>query len=329
MRSFLLKITSLFVFLTAAVFFLGLIPNISKPANAASCSISSASVAAGGPKTVTYSGFAQGEGFVLSPVNGSPPVPTNVLTAVSPTDVTIPSGTPSNSYNMVIVTRFPITYTICTGGPFTVTAGTAGTLSCSYTPSTVAPTGTINVTHKGFAVDENILLFGVGMTKVPRLAGTAEDSQTASKTQPVNIPVQIQNGTYNILISTRFPIIVTVCTGGPLVVSDTTTSTATCKSLTDCSNGVGTGVTGFSEKSLIGDFMTKILPIILGIVGMLTIIMIVISGFQFATSSGNPESAAAARGRLTFALVGFAIVALAFALTQIIDVVFLNHSGIF
>ena len=86
---------------------------------------------------------------------------------------------------------------------------------------------------------------------------------------------------------------------------------------------------GFSEENLVGKLVSDIIPIILGLAGFLTVIFIVISGIQFITSSGNPEAAAAARARLTFALVGFIIIILAFAITQLVDTIFLGGSGIF
>ena len=85
----------------------------------------------------------------------------------------------------------------------------------------------------------------------------------------------------------------------------------------------------FTAQGFIGQLLTAILPIILGIAGFLTVIFIVISGIQFMTSSGNPEAAAAARSRLIFAIVGFVLIILAFAITQIVDRIFLGTSGVF
>lgn len=85
----------------------------------------------------------------------------------------------------------------------------------------------------------------------------------------------------------------------------------------------------FTAENLISLFITRLLPIVLGLAGFLTVIIIVISGIQFITSSGNPEAAAAARGRLIFALVGFTIIILAFAITQIVDRIFLGGTGVF
>src|SRR3972149_11638792 len=63
---------------------------------------------------------------------------------------------------------------------------------------------------------------------------------------------------------------------------------------------------------------------ILGIAGFITVIIIIISGIQFVTSGGNPEAAASARGRLTFAIIGFVIISLAFAILQIVNRIFLG-----
>ncbi|MDP2632106.1 MAG: hypothetical protein Q8P25_00080 [Candidatus Curtissbacteria bacterium] len=83
-----------------------------------------------------------------------------------------------------------------------------------------------------------------------------------------------------------------------------------------------------SEQGLVGNLITEILPIILGVGGMLTVIFIIISGIQFITSSGNPEAANAAKGRLIYALIGFAVIVLAFAALQIISAIFLGDTGL-
>ena len=83
-----------------------------------------------------------------------------------------------------------------------------------------------------------------------------------------------------------------------------------------------------SEGTLVGTIISDILPIVLSIAGFITVIIIIISGIQFITSSGNPEAANAARGRLIYALIGFAIIILAFAILQIINTIFLGNTGI-
>lgn len=92
---------------------------------------------------------------------------------------------------------------------------------------------------------------------------------------------------------------------------------------TDIPNEAG-NVGGFSDTGFVTDLVTKFLPAVTGIGAFLSVIMIIISGIQFITSSGNPEAAAAARGRLTFAIVGFVLLVLAFAITVVVETVFLK-----
>ena len=79
-------------------------------------------------------------------------------------------------------------------------------------------------------------------------------------------------------------------------------------------------------------FITQVisafLPAIFGIAGFLTVIFIVVSGIQFILSSGNPEAAAGAKNRLIFALVGFALIILAFAILAIVNRLFLGPTGV-
>lgn len=105
-----------------------------------------------------------------------------------------------------------------------------------------------------------------------------------------------------------------------------TSVTNGCQGFIDClSNISGPNLNPeFTEQGLIGKIISAFLPAILGIAGFVTVIIIIISGIQFVTSGGNPEAAAAARGRLTFAIIGFVIIVLAFAILQIVDQIFLG-----
>lgn len=85
---------------------------------------------------------------------------------------------------------------------------------------------------------------------------------------------------------------------------------------------------GFTEAGFLGQIVGTLLPVILGLAGFITIIIIIISGIQLATSGGNPEAAGAGRGRLINALIGLALIILSFAITQIVDTLFLGNSGI-
>lgn len=107
------------------------------------------------------------------------------------------------------------------------------------------------------------------------------------------------------------------------------TDVSTCEGFIGCLSSVSVpGLKFTNQATFIGDLVTNILPIIFGLAGFVSVIIIVISGIQFITSSGNPEAAAAARNRLIYALIGFVIIILAFAITQIIDKIFLGGSGV-
>lgn len=83
-----------------------------------------------------------------------------------------------------------------------------------------------------------------------------------------------------------------------------------------------------SEQGFIGNLITTILPIVLAVGGFVAVIFIIISGIQFISSGGNPEAAAQARARLMYAIIGFVIIILAFAILQIVDNIFLGGTGI-
>ena len=111
----------------------------------------------------------------------------------------------------------------------------------------------------------------------------------------------------------------------------TGTNFSTCEGFFGCLSGINNPdrLNFTNPATFIEELISSILPIVLGIIAFITVIIIIISGIQFITSSGNPEAAAAARSRLTLAIVGFVIVVLAFAITQIIDKIFLGGSGVF
>lgn len=73
-----------------------------------------------------------------------------------------------------------------------------------------------------------------------------------------------------------------------------------------------------------GGIITEVLPIVFSILGFLTVIFIVISGIQFITSTGDPKAVAGARARLIYAIVGFAIIILAYLISQYVNKVFLG-----
>ncbi len=102
---------------------------------------------------------------------------------------------------------------------------------------------------------------------------------------------------------------------------------AACDSFSKCLEGItapGTEQKFPTHVGLVGTLISKIILVALGVGGMLTVIFIIVSGIQFITSGGDPKGAAAAKDRLVYAIIGFIVLALAFAVLQIIDRLFLG-----
>jgi phosphotransferase system glucose/maltose/N-acetylglucosamine-specific IIC component len=52
--------------------------------------------------------------------------------------------------------------------------------------------------------------------------------------------------------------------------------------------------------------------------GAVAVIIIIVAGFMFITSGGDPAATAKARNTITYAVVGLVVIALAFVITQFV-----------
>jgi hypothetical protein len=68
----------------------------------------------------------------------------------------------------------------------------------------------------------------------------------------------------------------------------------------------------------IGGIVSESLLYIFPFAGLILLIFIIIGGFKYMTSAGNPKAAQSARGVLTTAFIGFIIIFLAYWLTLLI-----------
>jgi len=68
-----------------------------------------------------------------------------------------------------------------------------------------------------------------------------------------------------------------------------------------------------------GQLASDVLLILVSLAGALAIIFIMLSGFKFVTSSGDEKKLASARATLTYAIIGIAVVILAFVIVQILQ----------
>jgi len=65
-----------------------------------------------------------------------------------------------------------------------------------------------------------------------------------------------------------------------------------------------------ASKSL-GDTIKTVVEVISILAGVAAVVMIIVGGFRYVTSAGNPESLKSARNTILYAIVGLIVVALA------------------
>lgn len=71
----------------------------------------------------------------------------------------------------------------------------------------------------------------------------------------------------------------------------------------------------------LGNIISKLLPYIFPLAGIVLLLYLLFAGFQFLTSAGDPKKVEQAKERLTSALIGFAIVFAAYWIVQIVGIV--------
>lgn len=76
---------------------------------------------------------------------------------------------------------------------------------------------------------------------------------------------------------------------------------------------------GFGEGyQIIAELIGRILNLAFMIGGLVLLVMIIVSGIQWMTAGGDKQAVSSAQGRLTSAVIGFIILASAFAIISLI-----------
>jgi len=84
----------------------------------------------------------------------------------------------------------------------------------------------------------------------------------------------------------------------------------------------GKGVKDADDVATIGGFdnlFNNIIIVVLQIAAVVLFIMIIVGGFKYITSGGNPKLAESAKHTLTYAILGMILVAAAFLVLQFIE----------
>jgi hypothetical protein len=74
----------------------------------------------------------------------------------------------------------------------------------------------------------------------------------------------------------------------------------------------GSGFFAGMSHITLGDFITKLLPIIFSIAGILLFIYFLIASIHLIYSGGDPKAVESARNRIMHAIIGAAVISLAF-----------------
>jgi len=81
------------------------------------------------------------------------------------------------------------------------------------------------------------------------------------------------------------------------------------------------GDSGFALKnSNIGDIISKVLPYVFVVAGLILLFMLILGGIQLMTSAGDPDKTKAGYGRIIHAFIGFIIVFVAYFVAQLAEV---------
>ena len=63
----------------------------------------------------------------------------------------------------------------------------------------------------------------------------------------------------------------------------------------------------------------RVVAAVLGLAGIALFIMLIVGGFKYITSGGDPKRVEAARNTLTFAIIGLVLIALAYLILVFIE----------
>lgn len=75
---------------------------------------------------------------------------------------------------------------------------------------------------------------------------------------------------------------------------------------------------GFSTSVSAENMIASIIKTILGLLGIIFIILMILSGYQWMTAGGNEDAIKKARGRIVNAIIGLVIVVLAYSITAFV-----------
>lgn len=75
---------------------------------------------------------------------------------------------------------------------------------------------------------------------------------------------------------------------------------------------------GCNETRSVGGVAGGIINVVFGVIAVVAVITIILSGVQYMTSQGDPQKVKTAKNTLTYSIMGLVIALLAFAITRFV-----------
>lgn len=80
-----------------------------------------------------------------------------------------------------------------------------------------------------------------------------------------------------------------------------------------------TGGTVDVNNTDLGSVITSIIPYLFGAAGIMLLIYLILAGFQFMTSRGDPKATQAAQSKITNAVIGFVIIFSSYLIVRLVE----------
>lgn len=79
----------------------------------------------------------------------------------------------------------------------------------------------------------------------------------------------------------------------------------------------------------VGDLVSKLLGFAIPAGAIILLVIMIWGGYDIITSQGSPEKWKTARSKITYGVIGFILLAVAFLLTKLVETIFGLKTGIF
>ncbi len=109
-----------------------------------------------------------------------------------------------------------------------------------------------------------------------------------------------------------------ICLATPMGEGDSSSSSGAMGSAIGDQTNNFTKTAGFSTTMEAEDIVATIIKLALGLLGIIFVVLMILSGYQWMTAGGNEDTIKKAKSRITSAIIGLVIVLFAYGITAFI-----------